>query len=1340
MDPFSISVGVITLIQATNGVIHLCFDYASTVKGATRAISGLLDEITSLRNILESIERLLASPENPNTAPSIELKEVAALCDREDGPIAKELKLLNEKLRLPDWACQNGSRRKALMQSLTWPLKEGETKRILENIDRLKKNLELALTVDQSVRLSQLQQGQKSLKSSMKSLHNDEQYWKIKIWLAAPDVSMNFNAALKKRHANTGLWLFETRPFQDWKAAQASFLWLHGIPGCGKTVLSSTIIEKLSQETSKCAIAYFFFDFNDSTKQHIDNMLRSLVLQLLSSFEFIPESIVSLYEACRKGTKPPQINDLERVFQALVDYNTRTFVVLDALDECESRQELLVFLESAIKRKANGLNIIITSRRLKEFDDFFHDYLSEQSIVSIQNQKVDDDIRLYIHGRLLHDRRFKRWQKQPRVQEEIENRLMKKSEGMFRWAACQIDALSSCINISKLREALDSLPTTLDETYDRILCKINPLYQLEALQILQWLTCSLRPLSLEEVAELITVDVNKDEVFDFDKRPPDPDDVLEICSSLVTCINANKDHAEANDKDDNDDVKPPLRTKRMVRLAHFSVKEYLVSNRIRAGSAAFFSIDETLSHAKIGQTSLSCLLLYDETFHTDSKGFSDDLPLAEYAAEYWAKHLVKGGGNVPHAAVDLLSSKEKMKNWIDLHDLEVKISNCRHARKLPGSPLYYAVLTRLERLVRSLKDVNEGKSQQRAADDGIETEGQKTVHNLATPYNQGFLNTRGGRLHTPLQAAAWIGQQDIIEFLVKHGADPNIYGGSEGGSALSAAAHNGCYSAVELLLHEGADVYEGLCTTLGDLQDMGLDEIDAYELPYSRFINPPFDVSDRRAKEQDRKTALFEAASCGNTEIVNLLLGRGAMVNIRNGKEGRTALFKACDHKHKDIVRSLLSKGAFVDKTDIRGCTPLMQACMSREADNDEIVRLLLEADADVKRFNPHIGTVLRAATVRGHESTVRLLLEYGADANELSPLMEALRRGHTRIAKLLVENGANVNLMEYFNNGVPLWLHQRPVTSCITEALRSILGISKLSLWPGHEIKSEEEMYGWKETPLWIAAASGDIESVKLLLDNGANSAFCNQIVNMTALDIAAFEEHEEVVNLLTAVINRQVIDPEGSEDEDELREGSVDNESLSPRRGEASRRQRSASEAASDARLAQVTEKLSDTKKETIACSKPMSPPQDEYLNDEDQQPSPSLELPSALTRPPFIVSLREKEVRAYLLAELLCKAKRESKTAKDRSWSPFNIYPLNTFLQKPDLSALRLWWEPGNPPTKEAIDRDGLLPMIARPPDVDVKSLPSIFLFMRSEEEDEDEGEKEKQNDEGEYSKEA
>jgi hypothetical protein len=83
----------------------------------------------------------------------------------------------------------------------------------------------------------------------------------------------------------------------------------------------------------------------------------------------------------------------------------------------------------------------------------------------------------------------------------------------FRRAACQLDALSSCLNLSKLHQALDSMPETLDETYDRILCNIDPFNKQGVLHILQWLTFSLRPLSLEEVAEVVAFDVDNDVKF-----------------------------------------------------------------------------------------------------------------------------------------------------------------------------------------------------------------------------------------------------------------------------------------------------------------------------------------------------------------------------------------------------------------------------------------------------------------------------------------------------------------------------------------------------------------------------------------------------------------------------------------------------------------------------------------------------------------------------------------------------------------------------------------------------------------------------------------------------------
>ena len=149
MDPLSISVGIIALIQATNEVVSLCYNFA-TGKNTARSISELLDQLKSLRSVLESLEQFCKSSDPTDPATSSQLGTIKELCDAENGPIAKELMYLGEVLRPPSWASRDGSRRKALVQSLTWPLKEAETIKTLDNIERLKTNLQLALTVNQT--------------------------------------------------------------------------------------------------------------------------------------------------------------------------------------------------------------------------------------------------------------------------------------------------------------------------------------------------------------------------------------------------------------------------------------------------------------------------------------------------------------------------------------------------------------------------------------------------------------------------------------------------------------------------------------------------------------------------------------------------------------------------------------------------------------------------------------------------------------------------------------------------------------------------------------------------------------------------------------------------------------------------------------------------------------------------------------------------------------------------------------------------------------------------------------------------------------------------------------
>jgi hypothetical protein len=98
---------------------------------------------------------------------------------------------------------------------------------------------------------------------------------------------------------------------------------------------------------------------------------------------------------------------------------------------------------------------------------------------------------------------------------------------------CQLNVLRKCFTVPAIRKALQELPATLEETYDRILNSIPKQYCREARIVMQLLAISYRPMTLSEVSEAVIVDYKNCE-FDPENRLRDPHDLLEICSSLIT--------------------------------------------------------------------------------------------------------------------------------------------------------------------------------------------------------------------------------------------------------------------------------------------------------------------------------------------------------------------------------------------------------------------------------------------------------------------------------------------------------------------------------------------------------------------------------------------------------------------------------------------------------------------------------------------------------------------------------------------------------------------------------------------------------------------------------------
>ncbi|KAN0141468.1 hypothetical protein V8E53_000713 [Lactarius tabidus] len=514
----------------------------------------------------------------------------------------------------------------------------------------------------------------------------------VRIWFSPPDPSTNHNAACGVYQHAVPTWFFEASIFKRWMS-DGSLLWVHGKPGSGKSVLCASIIQHIMtlRNAGTATLGYFYFDFRGERKQNVRNAVTSLLIQLSAHSGLCSDIVHRFYSEHGKGTQQPSIRSLVACLKEMTTVTAQqqpVFIFMDALDECPDdglptpREEVLELVKDLVSMHAHLLNlhICVTSRPeidirtmlkpLAVHSISLHDETGQKTLISnYVRSVVSSDARL----------RFRRDKDKKLVVKELSDR----ADGMFQWAFCQLEMLRNVAE-PDVQAILAKLPKTLDGTYERVLNSINENNRERASRLLHCVAFAVRPLRVEELAEILTFDFAAAQAgipkFHVDWRPEDQEKaVLSLCSSLITIV---------------DD-----RGFRVVQFSHISVKEFLTSNHF-SGHMTSYHILPAFAHTILAQVCLGLLLHSDDS--DDNKSVTDS-PLAEYAAQYWITHaqFENVASRVEDGMKDLFDpDRPHFVAWIGLYNIDTE-SGGRLPSVIP-SPLYYSALCGFHDLVQHI--------------------------------------------------------------------------------------------------------------------------------------------------------------------------------------------------------------------------------------------------------------------------------------------------------------------------------------------------------------------------------------------------------------------------------------------------------------------------------------------------------------------------------------------------------------------------------------------------------------------------------------------------------------
>ncbi|SPJ79524.1 uncharacterized protein FTOL_07915 [Fusarium torulosum] len=828
-------------------------------------------------------------------------------------------------------------------------------------------------------------------------------------WLTPINYGQKHSDYLSIRQPETGNWLLNSEEFLGWVAASKQTLFCPGIPGAGKTVLTSVVVDFLESNfvnNAEIAITYIYCSFLPQEEQKLDGLLMSLLKQLIQCRAALPESVRSLYNQHKAKRTRPTLNKILALLQSVMDLYSKIFIVVDALDEYRALDECQSFLSELFNLQKNyQTNIFATSRHIPEIINSFKDNSSRE----IEIRANPGDVAIYLKGDI--GQLPSCVKKNRQLQEEVITGISGAVDGIFLLAKLYLDSLVDKLAPNEIRSAIetfrkegqisdqDQRDEVLAGAYGKVMERINGqmlgMRRLAA-KVLLWITHAKRQLTTSELQHALATRTGKFELDDGDLTPIE--DMVSVCAGLVTI-----------DKESG-----------TIRLVHYTAQQYLersqhswfpyASSEITTNPTPFCTC--LVTNKERGQTirpmdantmiATSCLtyLLFSafdvdfcdlDAYLQGGKSGKQTYPLLNYCMEYGALYARLASPEPPCVAQFFSSQSNIAKSWLLFAAINggpqaettaewlLERGACIDTKDSKWkTPLHHAVLNGWRRCVQLL--LQRGASLDPDSDNM--TPFHYTVRNGDRETAQIFLDF-GTPVDLTVRRRIFTGmiQNDRATYRVQDDEQNPVPNGSTetGLTSLHLATLTGSRKMTEYLLEQGADpnyasdygetplhltlkqdLFGPSCSANRDFWNDSETRIEGV----LEYVEDEEYLSTRGWVDEVR------------SDIFNLLLEQpGIDVNAQD-TSGASLLHivSGVYRASKFMIQRLIEKRARVSIRNNEGQTPLHLACQDG---NIDAVDVLLASGADPTECDETGANTLHYAARRQHEETIRNLIDH---------------------------------------------------------------------------------------------------------------------------------------------------------------------------------------------------------------------------------------------------------------------------------------------------------------------------------------------------------------------------